>query len=218
MKRLLSILFLTAFSHPVFADEPPCWCEFSIQSKNTFFRADIGFNMADSLLDPWEREWTIKVYEIKSDTVLLWSSKFYHDGYGGGILSDDGGIYVYVNDWLDMKEPPNQVVIYTQQKTLRYSGKHLGLVPSNYPNTASHKIWVDEYFLTANYFSDSTCLKIETKDFKEITIKLSSGEIDSSTQAPKLPEEANSLRYYGFGLLVFIGLGVVLIVVKGKKQ
>jgi len=218
MKRLLTILFVIGFYQFSLSDEPPCWCEFSINSNNGLYRADIGFNEVDSLLNPWERKWTIKIYEIKSDTSLKWSSEFFQDGYGGGILSNDGQIYVYLNDWLDMEEPPNQVVIYTQNKTLRLSGKDLELNPNNYSHTVSHQIWMDEYELIPNHLSDSTYVRIKTDDFKVIEINLKSGEIENSIATPQFVEENNMLKNYGIGILIFIGLGILLIVLKNKKR
>lgn len=218
MKRLLTILFFIGFYQFALADEPPCWCEFSIKSENGLYRADIEFEKADSLKEPWERKWTIKVYETKSDTTIKWHSEFYQDGYGGGILSNDGQIYVYVNDWLDLEEPPNQVVIYTQDYTTRLSGKDLKLNPNNYSHTVSHQIWMDEYELIPNYLSDSTFLKIKTEDFKEIRIDIQSGDIENSIAAPKFIEENNMLKKYGIGILIFIGLGIILLTIKNKKR
>ncbi len=193
------------------ADEPPCWCEFSIKSDNGLFRADIEFDTADSLKEPWERKWTIKVYKIMPDNNLTWSSEYYHDGYGGGILSNDGQIYIYVNDWLNMEEPPNQVVIYTQNYTTRLSGKELKLNPDNYSNAVSHQIWMDEYELIPNYLSDSTYLQIKTDDFKKIIINLKSGKIENSIATPQFVKENNMLKKYGTGILLFIGFGILLI-------
>ncbi|WP_281615340.1 hypothetical protein [Flammeovirga sp. SubArs3] len=218
MKRPITILFFILFSHLTFADEPPCWCEFSIKSNNGVYQADIEFEKSDSLKEPWERRWTIKVYDMKLDTSLIWSSKFFQDGYGGGVLSNDGQIYVYLNDWLDMKEPPNQVVIYTPQKTLRFSGKDLGLNPDNYSHTVSHKIWIDEYELIPNRLSDSTNLRIKTDDLKEILINVKSSKIENSIANPEFVEENNILKKYGIGILIFIGLGILLITLKNKKR
>ena len=218
MKRLLTILFVIGFCQFALADEPPCWCEFSIKSENGLYRADIEFEKADSLKEPWERKWTINVFELQSDSNLNWSSEFYHDGYGGGTLSNDGQIYVYINFWLDMEEPPNQVVIYTKKNVIKLSGKDLKLNGENYAHTVSHQIWIDEYELTPNYLSDSTYLKIKTEDFKEIRIDLKSGEIQNSMVTPQFFEENNMLKKYGIGILVFIGLGILLIVIKNKKR
>jgi hypothetical protein len=218
MKRLLTILFIIGFCQFALADEPPCWCEFSIKSDNGLFRADIEFDTADSLKEPWERKWTINVFKIKPDTNLRWSSEFYHDGYGGGTLSNDGEIYVYINFWLNMEEPPNQVVIYTKKKTSKFSGKDLKLKAENYSHTVSHQIWLDEYSLSPNFHSDSTLLKIKTENFKEIKIDLKSGEIENSIAPPQFLEENNMLKKYGIGILAFIGIGIVLIVIKNKKR
>ncbi|UII20533.1 hypothetical protein [Fulvivirga ligni] len=215
MKRLLTILFV-GFCQFALADEPPCWCEFSIKSDNGLYRADIEFDKADSLKEPWDRRWTINIFELKPDSNLNWSSEFYHDGYGGGILSNDGQVYVYINFWLDMEEPPNQVVIYTKKNIRKLSGKDLKLIADNYSHTVSHQIWIDEYELIPNYLSDSTYLKIKTEDSKEIRIDLKSGEIENSITTPQFLKENNRLKKYGIGILLFIGIGIVLIVIKNK--
>ena len=216
MKKLLTILFIIGFYLFAAADEPPCWCELSIKSNNGLFRADIKFDTADSLKEPWERKWTITVFKIYPDTNLSWSSEFYNDGYGGGTLSDDGQIYVYINFWLDMEDPPNQVAIYTKEKTTKFSGEALRLIAKNYSHTESHQTWVDEYSLTPNFLTDSTFLKIKTEDFKEIKINLNSSEIENSIAIPQFLEENVLLKKYGIGILVFIGIGIVLIVIKKR--
>tara|TARA_B100000809_G_C14900324_1_gene446020 strand:+ start:126 stop:785 length:660 start_codon:yes stop_codon:yes gene_type:complete len=218
MKRLLTILLIIGFCQFALADEPPCWCEFSTKSDNGLFRADIEFDKVDSLKEAWERNWTINVFEIKSDTNLSWSSDFYHDGYEGGRLSNDGQIYVYIKFWLAMEEPSNQVIIYTKDKPSKFSRKDLNLNVENYSHTVSHQIWLDEYSLSPNYLSDSTFLKIKTDDFKELQIDLKSGDIKNSMAAPQFLEENNILKKYGIGILVLIGIGIVLIVLTKIKR
>jgi hypothetical protein len=68
---------------------------------------------------------------------------------------------IYLNDWLDMKEHPNQVVVYTQNKTTKLSGKYLELNSNNYSYTVSHQIWMDGYGLIPNYISDPTYVRIK---------------------------------------------------------
>jgi len=217
MKKII-LLFFLVLNYGIYADEPPCWCEFSIKSDNNLFRAEIEFVKKDSLLKPWRRDWTIKVYENNSKSKLKWSSIFHQDGYGGGSLSNDGEIYIYVNDWLDMKVPPNQVVIYMNNRTIRYSGEDLKLNPNNFPHTASHQIWMKNYELIPNKLSDSTVLKINSYNDREIVINLKTTVFNDLNKKPDFTNEINFLIRISVYLLLFIGLIMTLFTLFKKRK
>lgn len=201
----------------VYGDEPPCWCEFTILSENKEFRADIEFLKSDSLKKPWERNWEVKVYEINPDTSLIWVSKFLNDGYGAGILSNDGQLYTYVNYWLQM-DYPNQIIIYSKDEIIRLSGKDLGLDPSSYRHTVSHQIWMKDYYLTPDYQTDTTSLIVETLDSKKIDLNLKHKIVKSSVlRYPELIKQNNLLKKTGYAILIFLCIGIILIIIRNCR-
>ena len=215
--KIFSILILLLICECAFADEPPCWCEFSIPSGNNQYLAKIEFNKTDSIKKPWERDWIISVYETKFDTVQIWVSKFLHDGYGGGDLSDDGQVYFYVNSWFYMNNQ-NQIIIYTKENIINLSLQNFGLDSSKYPHTASHQLWIKDCNLIPNLLTDTTKLEIVTLDSKKIEIALNDQKISVSNFIPATNEDNIYLKKLGWGLLVFIGIGIALLTIyKAKK-
>lgn len=208
MKSLSLYLIALCFSLSVLADEPPCWCGFSITSENKQYRADIEFNAADSLKEPWDRKWTISVLSL-SDSSVVWSSLFKHDGYGAGHLSNDGQIYVYVNDWLEM-EHPNQIIIYTQNRIDQLCGTDIELSSSVYPKSISHQIWLNEYELVPNQLSDTTKLFLKTLNNQIIELDINSLTIKKKKAHSEYSGQVDLLRKLGIGLLIFMGIVIVL--------
>jgi len=217
---LIRIVFILSFFAPteIFADEPPCWCEFSIYSVDSLFRADIRMVNQDTTIAAWENDWTIKVYDISTDS-HIWTSVFYNDGYGAGILSNDGEIYVYGNWWLTM-DFDNQIVIYTRDTIIQYSGHDLGLIESDYPNTVSHKIWMEDYYFLPDCQTDSTKLIIETLDSKKIELDINSSKIKvSNIELSK--EQIKQLKFVkklGLWTIILIGFGIILLTIRNFKK
>ncbi len=185
------------------ADEPPYWGEFSTFSNDSMYRADITFRKQDSLLKPGIRDWKIQVYKLKPDTIEMWKTKFNHDGYGGGILTDDGLRYVYVNDWLTI-DYKNQIILYSADTIFMYSGKDLGIDTYEYPHTESHQEWLKKYY----FDQDSSNLVLNTLDLKQISINFITGKIKSTAFKPgsKEMEQFYRLKKYAYGSLAFIGV------------
>ncbi|NMM50826.1 hypothetical protein [Marinigracilibium pacificum] len=215
--RILFILLVLA-PNDILADEPPCWCEFSIYSFDSLYRADIIMANHDTSVAAWENDWIINVFDTSIDSII-WSSKFYNDGYGAGILSNDGKIYVYGNSWLIM-DYKNQLVIYTADTIFQYSGRDLGLIESDYPNTVSHKIWIEDYYLYPNYQTDSTRVIIATLDSKKIELNIYSGEIRISKikQSKEMIEQLVNVKRFGLWTIIIIGLGIILITIRNFKN
>ena len=128
------------------------------------------------------------------------------------MLSDDGGIYVSIDGWMDIENPGTQIVIYTKGKTWTLNELDLNLNPGQYPTSVSHQIRLDEYELVPNALTDSTYLRILTNDSKEIRVHLASSVVEVSKYNPlaKFTEKNRLLKQYGVGLLIFIGLGATI--------
>ncbi len=215
MKKPPFLFIFFIFVNNVYSDEPPDWGEFTIHSENHNFKADIEYSKGDSLKKPWDRTWKIRVYALKPETSIIWEQDFFHDGYGDGILSNDGKAYVYVDYWLRMKS--DQVEIYLQDSILRLSGEDLTLVPSNYQHTVSHQIWVENYYLVPNQITDSTKLIFETLDSKRLELSLKDLSIKSSILHPEFIQQNKTLKKYGIGVLFFLAIGIILILVKKNR-
>jgi len=179
-------------------------------SSDSLFRADIEMIPRDSSSKEWENEWIINVYESESDS-NIWTSIFYHDGYGGGELSDDGGVYACANWWLYM-EYQHLVAIYTPDTVYSYSGNDFGLNEAFYPNTVSHKIWMEKYYLNPANNSDSTLLIIETLDSKRIEIDFKQTKISTSkiSLSKKELQDLKLIKQLALWTTIVIGIGVLL--------
>ena len=210
MNKIL-LLFLVIFSYNfLYGDETPCWCEVSILSSNNLYKAEIYSLASDSSLAPWDRKWKINVYELAGDTTLKWSSDFYHDGYGDGILSNDGKVYAYVNYWLDKSTSPNQITIYTSDQILRYSSKDLKLRQWIFPKTVSHQIWLENYEFDSSF--NTSKLIVNTIHNNEISIELLSGKVSHRINLFAFMTR----NKYGLGGLL-ICIGCILIFFKKRK-
>ena len=216
MKRLVALIILLISSSTVYGDGPPCWCDFTVFSANKLFKADIEHAKADSLKEPWEREWSIRVYKNAPDTLLLWQSDFFSYGYSEGKLSNDGQLFVYVNYWLRM-ETDNQLVIHSQKGIKRLSGKDLELDSAEYPQTASHQIWMDKYYLFPDHSTDTTKLIIETLDAKKIELDLTDYTVNSTMLHPQFIEENEYLKIIGLAVLIILGIGIAFILIKKQN-
>ena len=202
----------------IFADQPPSWCEFSTYSVDSSFRADIFMTTQDTLKSAWQNDWAIRICNNLNDS-SIWTSKFYNDGYGAGTLSKDGKIYVYGNWWLEM-DYKNQFIIYKPDTIIRYSGQDFGLEESYYKHTVSHKIWMEKYYLSPDFLTDTTKLIIETLDSKKIELDLNNYKIHVS-KIELSKEEIEQIEYVkkmGLWTVLVIGLGIVILAIRAINQ
>ncbi|QMU28718.1 hypothetical protein [Adhaeribacter radiodurans] len=179
MKSIIIILLVLA---PVltWADQPPCWCDFSIQSANKHFVAHIKGVKNSTKTNPPYGQWEIFVYKKENkDSTLLWKSHYLYDGYTDGILSNDGQTFAYVNYWYQNQAPVIQ---------LYQNGKHTGSIAGtafNIPSpklttTVSHKLWLSRDGQSYEFTEDDQkkyLLKINTIDGKTHLIDCFKGEI-----------------------------------------
>lgn len=157
------------------ADEPPCNCEFSISSDNDKYIAKVNeVNSANTE----SARWQLSVYKNSaSDKSLLWTSKFNHNGYPQGILSDDGKVFATVNSWY---YPDTAIVnIYRQGKVIsELKGRDFAVNENKLVRTVSHYLWLnDKKWHTLESTDDSCTLTINAIDSKARKIDCISGEL-----------------------------------------
>lgn len=214
--RVIKIIFISVLLINCLylkADEPPSYCEASIFSKDSTFRADIRHENADTNEKPWKWDWILYVYQTKPETTYLWSSKLYYDGYSQGLLSDDGRLFAYVNYWY-YPENSYQAIVYTQDSIYNYSSEYLQIEDSLCVETVSHLIWLEEYYFSPNYLTDSTLLILRTIYDKLIQVEIKTGNIQIM---PYIPDKSLGKVFKAIGLGVILLIAIYLIILAFRK-
>ena len=213
-KRAIKILgyavcaiFVCSFA---FADEPPSWGTFNVESSNKSFIAKIDTADERAGINPWERNYAISVYE-KDSNELLWQCDYQYGGYPDGILSDDGSTFVYVSFWYYEDEPV--VLIYNDgKKTAFLNGKSFQIKPSKLVSTVSHELWLSQDDTPYKFVKTDNlplALEVTTIDKKkhiidvesDISDKWSSKEIVGYTYQLKDKENYESLSFSENGMV-----------------
>ena len=98
MKRYLIALIIAGVNCSACADEPPSWSEFSVKSANSRFTASVSKSDDGNKSHPGYR---IQVQTAGDNGIpnTIWAGPYQYDGYAGGILSDHGKYFVYVDYW-----------------------------------------------------------------------------------------------------------------------
>lgn len=134
---------LTMLLLPSFADEPPAWYDFEVASLNGEFVAKVTSAAGMDDRNPWNKHYIISVYQATDETEPIWSTSYIYDGYSGGMLSDDGSVFVYVNFWYYHDDP----VVYVYRSgdlTEEVTGKELGMVEATLSRSVSHTLWLKD--------------------------------------------------------------------------
>jgi hypothetical protein len=174
---MLLLAFFAAFT--AWADQPPCWCEFSVRSANKQFVAHV--RMVKGPLKPGQnQEWELQVYQKKAsrDSTLLWKSHYRYDGYPDGVLSDDGKNFAYVNYWYYSNG--SVVEVYQSGRHVAsLPGKAFNISPSKIPKSASHQLWLTNEGQAYEFTADkqkNCLLKVTTIDARVHLIDCATGQ------------------------------------------
>ena len=139
---LLAIVLVATVGRSL-ADEPPSWQNFQLTSQNGWYVAKVtAFEGMDDR-DPWNKHYTLSVYQTDNESEPMWSSRYLYDGYLGGMLSNNGSVFVYVNFWYHHDDP----VIYVYNRGALYrkiTGKDLGMVEATLSRSVSHTLWLSD--------------------------------------------------------------------------
>ena len=183
MQRALSILFLLLFYSSSYADSAPCWCKSEEESDNKKYVAVVDRPQKDSLKNPWKSVWTLTVYERTAvGNRQLWKITYDYTGYPGGLISDDGQTFTYVEYCYYANSP--LVDIYHQGKKVNTSGLRGGSfkVPKDkLIETVSHKLWLWDEVNAYRYKSQNSLLLLEirTIDGRMHYIDIAKGQLAS---------------------------------------
>ena len=147
MKKYVLLLSIIINYFFCYGDESPSWEPYKKISENGKYFCWIDFNDNDTAKYEWKRKWILKVYN--KDSVLFWQKKYNSFGYSDGMLSNDGRKFIYVEYWyysdyavvqITSKENPD---IYIKGSEFNIPEKYL-------IETVSHKLWLNDYFLSDN--------------------------------------------------------------------
>ena len=97
-RLFLILLFLAATKYVSFADEPPSFSDFKVESGNGEYFAVV--QCAVEKCSPYGLgNYSLSVYRKPDPSAAIWSVPYHYDGYEGGYLSDDGKTFLYVSFW-----------------------------------------------------------------------------------------------------------------------
>lgn len=195
--KIISLLILLFLSLTTSADEPPDWQAFLIHSDNKQWTAVVEPLGQDEL--PQKDKWQVSIFNqyflsfpLPNQTAV-WSTAFSPTGYPGGLLSDDGQVFAYVEYWYSTNKPV--VTIYRKNCRVEKLGSSFHF-SSILPRTESHQLWLhtaktnrlvkkenkwllEIFTIDANYLIPTECTPMEDK---KITLKLDS----ASESVPKV--------------------------------
>jgi hypothetical protein len=136
IKWLFALFLLLSVN--TFADQPPSWKSFTVNSENGNWSALI-YPIGDST-NPRDDNWEIAVYKgrFHPSKTPSWESKYLPSGYSGGYLSNDGKIFSYVEYWF--YENRSVVDIYLEHCRIRKNGSFFEFKTS-LEKTVSHQLW-----------------------------------------------------------------------------
>jgi hypothetical protein len=143
MKHYLLASAIAALSCCAWADQPPGWKEFSVKSENSKFEASVSVLGQRNKSKPWENRFRIQVRTTESNGLprAIWERPYDYDGYDGGILSNDGAYFVYVDFWY--RHTSSAVRIYSQGASCFLTGEQLGMKEDSLEKTVSHRLWLN---------------------------------------------------------------------------
>lgn len=142
MKPLITLLVAAGASLGASADTPPDWSEFTRQSDNGRFEASVQAHGGGASADR-DRSYRISVREAGAAKTQapLWQAVYRYDGYSGGLLSNDGQYFAYVDFWY--RHETAAVQIYHGGAYCFFTGEQLGMEPRSLAQTVSHQLWLD---------------------------------------------------------------------------
>jgi hypothetical protein len=182
MQRVLFILVSLLFYSSTYADSPPCWCKFEEESANKKYVAVVDRPQKDSLIEPWKSVWTLTVYErTAKGNRQLWKIKYQYTGYPGGMISDDGKTFIYVEFWYYANS--SLVDIYRQGdkvNTSRLKGVNFKIPKDKLVETVSHQLWLWDEGNAYAYktYNNQLLLELRTIDGRTHYVNISNGRFE----------------------------------------
>ena len=200
MRQSLLLIFLVITTSFCYADEPPSWSPYKIISENKEFFCWIDYADKETLKDPWERKWNLKIYG--DDSTLIWKRVFNPSGYHDGTLSNDGSNFIIIEFWYYENE--NVVEVYNRNSNDYFiKGKEFKIFPIFLETTVSHELWRKSY----EYKDDK--ILIETNDSNIWEIDLTNRELNL---------QKNKSFLYTIGITISIVLILLIVFINYKRR
>lgn len=162
-KLLFLLLGLSVLS---FADQPPDWSEFYVQSENKQWSAVVHPEGATDA--PWENKWVLNVYKgfylsrPAPNVKPAWTKEYKPSGYSGGYLSNDGSTFSYVEFWYYLNSPV--LKMYREECNIQKNGSFF-TVGRELQKTDSHELWLKEG-RNVKYYSSKGKLYLQLETVK----------------------------------------------------
>ena len=160
MRNIACFCILLLISEKALADLPPSNDSFKVSTATQEWSAFVY--PESSQKTSVEQTWSLAIYKGKfhPSKQPVWQSTFFHTGYSGGYLSEDGKIFVVVSQWYLHNQPT--VYIYTQDCVTTVIGADLGINEEQLVKTASHQLWLKNLKVDFLLTNDDAKIRIYT--------------------------------------------------------
>jgi len=126
------------------ADEPPSFEPFEVRSVNGRFLAKVTADPAPASTPPHLKKFSLAVYQLDpraGSRRKLWRCDYAYSGYPGGLVSDDGRAFAYVDVWFSEDRPV--IDFYWEgRRTASVTGRAIPFDRSRMTPTVSHQLWL----------------------------------------------------------------------------
>lgn len=140
----LGVLMAAALINTAFAGEPPSWSEFEIKSGNGSHVAEIRAKEKPEGVEPSMWAYTITVSRLEGEEkTTLWSCDYDYNGKPGGLLSNDGKTFVYV-EFFYKPETPAVTIYHDGLKTGALCGKDFEIDETLLKGSEPNRLWLFE--------------------------------------------------------------------------
>ncbi|MBN1273952.1 MAG: hypothetical protein JXB26_16935 [Candidatus Aminicenantes bacterium] len=136
---LMALIFVNAA-----AAEPPSWSEFEVKSGNGSHIAEVKAKEKIEGKDPSELEYIITVSKLEGETKTeLWTCDYTYNGKPGGLLSNDGMTFVYV-EFFYHPDTPVVTIYHNGEKTGSLCGNDFEIDEALLKGMAPNILWLFE--------------------------------------------------------------------------
>lgn len=145
MVHFVSLLVVSICTICALGDKTPSWEEYSVKSTNGVYIADIRAEDKRKSDKPWEWEYSVTIRSLTNRTgSVLWKSPYRHRGYSEGELTDDGEVFVYVEQWYLADYPVIQIYKRGTSLPMEFRGKDLPVEREKVRRPGTHYLWLDD--------------------------------------------------------------------------
>ncbi len=176
MLRYVPLIGILLANQPAYAVQQPLWQEYRVYSpdREASFRADIV--CTDNCDLPFEEQ-TYSIVVRRTDTNdVEWSCLYDYRGDRGGVLSEDGWVFVDVDPWFRGELEPVVHIYRKGIKTFELTAQYLGITrPARSRGSNTAYAWLQSYRLIRG--SQMPVLEVSTVDGLTLKINCLDGYI-----------------------------------------